>query len=133
MPACVVAWILCVAVETISPTQPGVAGAFGAAKAGFAAWVDVVAAGALLVEPEPIAFAGAALGDALGAAETTAPANNAPAAPNAMMSRFIDVLLLAITEMICSHQPERIAGPRFDSDHGWKQGSTIPLSRDRVL
>jgi hypothetical protein len=54
----------------------------------FAAWVDLVAAGALAVEPELIALAGAALGDAFGAAETTAPANNAPAAPNAIMSRF---------------------------------------------
>jgi hypothetical protein len=80
----------------------------------------VVAAGALAVEPEPIALAGAALGDAFGAAETTAPANNAPAAPNAIMSRFIDVLLLAITEMICSHQPGRIAGAIFDSEHGRK-------------
>ena len=125
-PSCVDSCQPCVAVDTIAPTQPwafdGIGGAAGtfATTAGFAAWVDVVAAGALAVEPELITLAGAELGDAFGAAETMAPANNAPAAPNAIKSRFIDVLLLAITEMICSHQPGRIAGARFDSVHGRK-------------
>jgi hypothetical protein len=115
----------------------GTAGAF-ATTAGFAVWVDAVAAlaaGALAAEPEPIALAGAALGAALGAAETAAPANNAPAAPNAIISRFIngpplgdDINARSTHQDVCDGES---LTPRNGGNNVVVMEASTPLSADR--